>query len=48
MLYSIGTGVVNISSISSIASSVVLFPSEAYSSVILNDLSTFDSTSMLS
>ena len=48
ILYTIGTGVVNIYSISSIAGSVILFSSEVYSLVILNDPSTFNSTLMLS
>ena len=48
VLYTIGTGVVKISSISSITGSIVLFSSEVYSLVILNDPSTSDSISILS
>ena len=42
------TGAVDISSVSDVAGSIILFSSKAYFSVILNDPSTSDSTSMLS
>ena len=41
-------GAVDISSVSDVAGSIILFSSKAYFSVILNDPSTSDSTSMLS
>ena len=46
VLYTTSTSTVNISSISDVTGFIVLFPSKVYSSVILNDLSTSDNTSI--